>query len=375
MKHAVLADVRSSTAVRPRPRMPTWSSLHDLTPLTLALSFGCGSPHAAHTPLSPPKARVATGNAQTTAGLSLRERLKRAIGRNGPVALVASEAGIVAVGPDGTRALVVSGAVAWLFVDDRADVVWYEARVESGFELRILDWSLPAASPERVATGLGEDDAEDVAIAYAEATYGPEEVSSHAGEYDGYVRLLMTAAGPVWSYQDGIYDDIFERTDEVRPRRLAPLAFVPSATARLRELNERARGKSLLLGVAPQPQPDAAPAVEKTRCWDSALCGSGQPLPGTPWWRVIVRHECGDACHVHYQLYDPATREFFDHESGKRSALPLESDERADVDDVWIAAGGEGFLIAGSVYDRAGKRLFRGSGRGGGWLGGQWSLK
>ena len=337
-----------------------------------AFALACsGATNPGSPAVAPPRAKSTPQSAQSRA--SLRERLQRELGGGRPVALVASQEGVVAVGLDARRRLLVEGNVDWVFVDDRAGVVWYEVQVEGKYELRLLDWGLPSPSAERVATGLGEDDAVDVVIAYAESPHGIEEVHTHAGTYDGYVRLLLTAAGPVWTYEGGIYDAVFEREAEQRAQKLAPLSFVATAKARLRELNERARGRSLLLGAVALPQPAANVAAE--RCWDATLCGEGQALPGTPWLRVIVSHECGDACHVRYQLFDPARREFLEHTSARRSPLPIDDRDPESVEDVWIAAGGEGFSIAGSVYDRAGKMLFRGDRRGGGWLGGQWHLE
>jgi hypothetical protein len=305
---------------------------------------------------------------------SLRERLSQELGADRPVAVVAAESGVVAVGLDGRTRHVVRAPVVWVFVDDRAGVLWYEAHGSDGFELWLLDWSLPTAVPERVAKGLGTKEPEEVAIAYAETRYSPEEVTTHASDYDGYLRVLVTAAGPLWSYEPGLYDSIFERTDEARASRLAPLSFVATAPARLRELNERGRGKHLLLGPLPLPERHPLTAVAPERCWDRELCGRAQALPGTRFLRVIVAHECGDACHVRYQLFDSRTREFFDLASGARSAHPIDEGKPESVADAWIAAKGEGFVIDAAVYDHDAKLLFQGSGRGGGWLGGQWHL-
>lgn len=338
-----------------------------------SLLLACSAPHRAGSPAAA-AAGTHTPKAVQRPQEPLRERLQRELGSGRPVAVVASAVGVIAVGLDSRQQPLVEGIVDWVFVDDRAGVVWYQARAPGGYELRLLDWSTPSPRAERIATGLGGEDAVELSIAYAESAYGPEEIQSRTSDYDGYVRLLLTAAGPAWSYESGIYDHIFEREAQRRAKLLEPLAFAPGAEARLRELNERARGKHLLLGAVAGPKP-AAPGVAPERCWDTSLCGSGQPLPGTPWWRVIVSHECGDACHVRHQLFDPARREFFDPASGRRSPSPIDTGNARDVEDVWIAAGGEGFVIAGSVYDRSGKLLFRGDRRGGGWLGGQWQLR
>jgi hypothetical protein len=313
--------------------------------------------------------------------LSLFDRLVREVGRGGPVAVVPSPEGVVAASLRGApNQVIVKGKSSWLQVDDRARVIWFLRATDDGHngaDLWLLDLSASAPVPERVATGFGDEDR--IAIRYDESTPGGvAEVLPPEAENNTYVRLSLNEKQPALSLSQGGYDEIFEEQGENNREAFKDVKLVPAIVPRLRELSRRT-----LHPLSLQPPGDAEvgqrphiAAVDTSKCEDPEVCGKQQPLGTSLFVRVIVLHECGDFCHVIWQLYDATTKEFIDYETGKRTPSPIKIDYEhvSDLRNVWVSATSDAFVTEGEVYKIGGGLVFKGKGFDGGWLGGQYHL-
>jgi len=119
-------------------------------------------------------------------------------------------------------------------------------------------------------------------------------------------------------------------------------------------------------------------SVPDDNCESAEMCGNAHRMGKTRFLAVLVEHSCGDACHTSWQLYDSRTKEFIDAADPKRrSRKPLTEEDVTTVGDGWLAPGGEGFVLRGTLYNFVHGRV-AGSpktlGDGGGWLGLQWHV-
>ena len=200
----------------------------------------------------------------------------------------------------------------------------------------------------------------------------PDVIVPPLSEYDGCTRVVLDPARPSLRFEGGQYDAIFEDQGEAHEKTVSKAKLAGKATPRLRELATRGTDRRLLLESAPAGKTERIAAVKADACEDPDVCGTAEPLPGTQLLRVIVRHDCGDACHVLWQMYDPKTKTFIDFKTGRRSAQPILDGDPGNMSDAFFSAGGDGFVIDGDVYRAAdGRKVFSGKPRGGGWLGGQ----
>jgi hypothetical protein len=301
---------------------------------------------------------------------SLFEALVREVGAGGPVAIAPAREGVIAVSLDGSRKrTVVAKPVDWVFVDNRSLALWFQHTAGARSDLWLLDLTQAAPSPELAVKGLPAH--ELIAIGYAGHGQRTTDVVKPAScEYDGCTQVLLDRSRPATQFIQGQYDAIFEDQGFAHERIVAKVQIV--AAPRLKELALRGKEGALSLPIAAAAvEPDDVEAVNEDHCEDPDDCGTTQPLPGTDLLRVIVKQDCGDACHVLWQLYDPKTKQFIDFKSGRRSAKPIYAGKPGNMSDAFFSRDGGGFVIRGDVYRIDGRKVFTGVGRGGGWLGGQ----
>ena len=333
------------------------------------------SPHPASAPATTAVPAVAPQVAvapevHEAAPESLFDSLLRELGATGPVAIVPASEGVTAVSlNDGHRRVLVPGPVRWVFVDDRSRVVWFQRDVDRFSELWALDLTQTAPEPERIVTQLPQGEA--LAVGYVGVAPETDDiVRSVVSEYDGLCEVWLHVTQPATKFVDGFYDHIFERVEKHR-RAVAKATIEVGAAPRLQELAVRGRGRRLLVR-APAPAPQAKiSAVAANGCEQPDLCGMAEAIPGTRLQRVLIKHGCGDACHVWWQLYDPDTREFIDFRTQRRSAKPIAIGQDSSLGEAYISRNGQGFVIDGDVFRTAGGQVFDGAGFGGGWLDGQ----
>lgn len=288
------------------------------------------------------------------------------LGRSGPVALLATEQGVIALALDGRREVVVPGAVDWAMADARSNVLWYERVNGAGSELWLLDLGEVNPVPELVLRGLRER--ERLTIAYAD-TRGVEVIEDLTARYDGAFRLTLALDGASLTFEPGLYDAVFDRKASERWAAQLKPEIVSESRPRLVSLAARGATGRLTL-----PEPNApAPAralVDPKRCEDPELCGKTEPLGASRYVRALIAHECGDACHVRYELYDPRTREFIDPATQRRSQAPIDDARTPSLEDAWVSRDGRALLVGGSLYELPNRSVFAGVARGGGFLGG-----
>jgi len=300
---------------------------------------------------------------------SLFEALVRDVGAGSPVAIAPGREGVVAVSLDGSRKrTVVAKPVDWVFVDNRSLALWFQHTAGARSELWLLDLTRADPSPELAVKGLPAH--EVIALGYAgSGRRATDVVKPGYCEYDGCTQVLLDRSRPATQFIQGQYDAIFEGQGFAHERIVAKVQIV--AVPRLRELAVRGKEGALLLPIATRDEPDDIEAVNDDHCEDPDDCGTAERLPGTDLLRVIVKQDCGDACHVLWQLYDPKTKQFIDFKSGRRSTKPIYAGKPGNMSDAFFSGGGGGFVIRGDVYRIDGRKVFTGVGRGGGWLGGQ----
>jgi hypothetical protein len=341
-----------------------------LVALLVCASAGCKRTDS--TPHAPPKAPLPEPPAplETRAPpRALFEALVEEIGAGSPVAIAPGREGVVAVSLDGSRKrTVVPKAVDWVFVDNRSGALWFQRTSGATSELWLLDLMQPQASPEIAVSGLPAH--ELIAISYAGSSQRDADVVRPANcNYDGCTQVFLDPKWPATKFIKGQYDGIFEEQGAEHARIVAKAQIV--AAPRLRELALRGKEGALLLPAASAVLPDTVAAVSDEHCDDANDCGAAQALPGTDLWRVIISEDCGDGCHVRWQMYDPKKEQFIDFRTGRRSAKPIYAGKPGNMSDAFFSRDGAGFVIRGDVYRIDGHKVFTGMCRGGGWLAGQ----
>ena len=323
------------------------------------VSLGLSLTHSAAADPSPVAPAFAPG--------SLGEELARDVGGGVSVAVLPTEAGVLAISADGERRrLLHPGNVDWLLVDNRARVIWFGQK--GG--LWLIDSNRAGLRVEAVASYSGD---EPVTIAYGKDS--SKRLGVRSSVYDGHLLLDLSKSPPKLAYEGGIYDQIFEDQGAAKAARLKKISWQAGMRKRVAELFARGKGRQLFASArAPGARVAAVPAE---KCEDPSLCGLAEPLGTSPFFYVTIKHDCGDACHIVRQLYDGERHEFVHaQDPSRRSPAPLPEELGRDLDDLSVAPGGEGFVSRGVLYHfRSGKLAGSPKQPGGGWLGSQWYVE
>ncbi|MCA9649796.1 MAG: hypothetical protein KC501_07805 [Myxococcales bacterium] len=255
------------------------------------------------------------------------------------LAVVVLEAGIVALGPDGKSVgMLLPGEASWCRVDPRGGVLW--AR-RSG-DLSMLD--LEGGGPP--VTVL-EDPPETIVIAYADEELGrpaPHEfqdgVAVHMVDPPRLEAIQGCDGDMVYYCLDDDVEDFEAALAEQLGARAEALAEQPVPLEALAPIVARSEGRRAALadpGRAPAPSSVTVPADACEEAPED--CGSAEVLPGTRYWRVLVGNSRGDFYHEDFQLFDPASKEFFDPtRPTERSAAPRSGEV---FEPRWISPSGE----------------------------------
>lgn len=318
---------------------------------------------------------------------ALEDRLLAEVGTGRPVAILAWYDGLVAMSADGARIrLLVPGPTEWALVDDRARVIWFgkvgEPRKVEGEEVDtvdiwVLDLTAEGTAPRLIARGL--QTGLEVFVSHPPHARGKraDEVGFGRG-YSPSIRIQMDEKRPRFEAEGGIYADIgiADTAEHLKAVRRAQ----PDATTRAFLLTLVARGKdrTATLPAPDQPAPPDRLPVPVDDCEEEDICGAVSAFTGTPYWRVIVEHSCGDACFPVENLYDPRTRKWIDpNDPAVTSDTPI--GDAAAVAQAFIARDGSAFIMDGAVFPFGKPPIIPQSpedrasiSRGGGWLGGQW---
>lgn len=298
--------------------------------------------------------------------------LAQEIGNGGPVAVLASDAGVVArnVAGDKKRTLV-PGPVSWVSCDNKSQVLWFvrsTGREES--QLLLIDLLEADPKPEPIVVRLPLD--EPVLIDYPDDRLSvfPAGVTATILSLKGKEPSLANEPGLAGEFGGGVPE---------HDRLLAKAKLAPKARARLAEVtarNPRARPSG--------PTQEALPKfpIDPQRCDGyEDKCGRTIPVPMTKLWVVTTRIKCSDSCYFEKQFYNPSTHEFYDPVTGARSRTPIEaaSGEPLSVARAWVAPNGEAFILDGRVVRLDGGEVRHEAGAvrndsGGGWLGGGWRV-
>jgi len=302
----------------------------------------------------------------------LRVVLLQQIGGGLPVAIFASDEGVVAMRADGSRSMViVKQPAAWAWPDARLDVIWF-GRVGMTGELWALDLGSPGMEPVQVAVHLPPGI--QVGIAHQKKDGKPlEGLSALASEYDGRIDLVLGGRSPFFRHVEGALAAIDPSAGKRAAKACKVIRFTTAGNKLLRALAVR-KSRTPAVFTTPKSPDLRVPGVSADACEDREFCGTAEPVPGTAFWRVGVKHSCADACYTTYQLYDPQSKQFVDVAAPtRRSPSPL-SDARS-IADMWISADGTSALMDGALY-RFDQGLVKANvGEAGGWLGGQHYLR
>jgi hypothetical protein len=119
--------------------------------------------------------------------------------------------------------------------------------------------------------------------------------------------------------------------------------------------------------VAQAPARLEHPAISAAACaaWPDD-CGAVQPLPNSPLWAVTVGNDRGDFTHTFQALYDPASQQFIDLQTGQRQPNPPEGEELSLV----ISPSGQRYLTEDALGGFEGDQALHTFDVACGWLGG-----
>lgn len=302
---------------------------------------------------------------------SVKADLLQKMGGNQPVAILAGDEGIVAMRADATRSVViVQQRAAWAKPDARSDVIWFGTIGKTG-ELWAVDLAAATTGPVQVAVHLPQDI--EIGIAYEKAGKPIEGLSTLTSDYDGRIDLVIGGKSPFFRHVEGALSVVDPSATRRAAKACKAIKVTRAGKTLLQALAVRQTGKPALL-LASKSSNLRVQSVLASQCEDSELCGQAEPVPGTPLWRVVVQHSCGDACYTNYQLYDPQARQFVDLAAPtRRSPTPLPN--ARSVADMWISADGTAALMDGALY-RFGTGLVKADiGVAAGWLDGQYHLR
>jgi hypothetical protein len=291
-------------------------------------------------------------------------------GMKGDVTILAGKSGLWAVSKDGkAKHKVYDGPVSWAVVDNKLRVVWMIRPKGKKWTLELIDFDGPG-EPETVL--------ESFPGAPIEIVHQDGKLTAGDENYAIAYALILKEGKVKLETRGGNYDF----ADRAKPLEAAGKKLAVANPERVKALLRRSKGRAV------QPKtPDAPEAkrvdVDKSNCQARDLCGTASVIPGTPYWKVITEHSCGDGCHVTTMLYDPRSKEFFCSSDPKLRGKTPKS-EWSGVDAAWVAPSGEAYSDGYTVYSfKTGLvtdveplqeekpdewRL------GGGWLGGGWRM-
>lgn len=303
----------------------------------------------------------AVGISVARAGQTMESELLAQVGGGGGVAVLPTQAGLMAISADGARKRTLAdGPIAWAMVDGRAQVIWFGRDTS----IEVIDLLADAPRIERLAR---QAEQHPIEICYGES----ECLGLLCSAYDQHVVLFLSAKTAKMKIDPAIYGAIFDESGKEARRLKKKFAWNDGGSVRAQALAARGQGRSL--PSCESKKTGKVRGVPKDACEVADLCGDAESVGNTGFKAVVVNHVCGDACHLIKQLYDPKTRQFFDAANPqKRARKPLPERDVEPINDAWIAPGGEGFVSNGRLFSFARGLLFDGGGgNGGGWLGEQ----
>lgn len=315
---------------------------------------------------------IASGSDGASVNLdSIKNGLLHDVGAGLPVAVFASDKGVVAISADGSRtAVIVDRPATWAKVDAHSDVIWFGTEGKKN-ELWAVDLAAATKTFVHVATNIPKDVA--FGIRYVKGSESIEGLFDRSSEYSGRFRLDLGGKTPRFSYSEGSLSVIDPAAAKRVGRTARLIRITPEGKLFLNMLGSRQTGKMALLAVSAKTLPRVV-AVPKGGCEDEEMCGQAEQVPGTLLWRVIVGQSCGDGCYVDYQIYNSQSRVFVDlARPGRHDARPLQDVE--SINDAWISADGTSMIQEGSIYRFATGLVKKDLGFPAGWLDGEWHFQ
>lgn len=269
----------------------------------------------------------------------------------GDVGVIASSKGVVAVGAQGDILRLNSLKVEFLAVDVPGRSLWMVLGGNTK-ELWVQDLE-SIEGPVRVASGL--DRVPGLLLRDETRVMEP---SADA------VVLQLDLRTPASPRAEVVPGDLLEGEVTEEDRAAASRVSFESSPVLDAVLSRSPRPSS---GNCRDPRPGFRRSFEGVICEDEALCGTAEPVPHTPFFRVIVRHDCGDLCHVQWALYRPTTGTWHDAKD------PLALYGTFDLgwhsfSEVALSQSGESYVLDGSLYGWSGEMVEGLQGSGGGFL-------
>lgn len=233
-------------------------------------------------------------------------------------------------------ATLVPHPVSWCRVDPRAEVLWFRHADDDG-TLAFLD--LRSADP---ATKLLAASPDTIVIDYGDESLGRPEAHMFENGLVVHMQTPPKLEAILGCDGDMVYSCFSD--EELEGETEGEVDFEAVHAKRLEQLNKDLVAHPLLApdplaalvarsagrratppDLARSPAPTEVANVPKGRCEEMPeACGEARGLLGTPHWLVVVENSRGDFYHETTQLYDPATREFFDAlDPTRRSAMPM----------------------------------------------------
>lgn len=152
--------------------------------------------------------------------------------------------------------------------------------------------------------------------------------------YDGGIGVDLTTSKTALKYDKGVYDGILDGEDQEAgdtSRNIDPRAHVQRpAVGLLAALSKRLKRTGRTKQCEARELTKRIASVPRSACEAADLCGEATTIPGSGLQLVIIRHDCGDACHVENCLYDPQAKAFLD---------PRRPQQRTSVADVKCVVG------------------------------------
>ena len=233
-------------------------------------------------------------------------------------AIVGTEGGLVEWRFDGTTRVLTTQPVEWCVADPYLGAVWfghhdgerghiYMADPDGTYELVVSGpWATGAVIDYGAQRSLGRPHAVHYTVMPA--------VVLREGRPPSLNADIGCSGDQSWfCYEDvGHFEEEPALTEELAGLVQRINATKIPVTPLLKARRGAAKGRPLPADGPARAEPYQIGGLDTDDCAEPDLCGTGTPIPGTPWLLATVHNDRGDFYAATQQFYDPVTKDYFD---------------------------------------------------------------